>query len=135
MSPRAIRNGVILGLLSWIVVILGVMAVASSCSAQDQVLSEVNERVNGHIRYVRQDDGMATARVMPDYGDCDDYAWSKFILLSRAGVEWDRMRMAYVTTRRGESHVVVVVDGRWVLDNIERRVVSVDIARRYYTGL
>ncbi|MCA3700822.1 MAG: transglutaminase-like cysteine peptidase [Brevundimonas sp.] len=101
--------------------------------AQPAELVRVNDEVNRSIRWVPQRDGMDTAQVLPAEGDCDDYVWSKFILLSREGVAWERMRAAHVTYRR-QDHVVLIVDG-WVLDNIERRVVTVETARRYYTGL
>jgi predicted transglutaminase-like cysteine proteinase len=108
-------------------------ALAHSCSAQPADLVRINDEVNRSIRWVPQRDGMDTAQVLPAEGDCDDYVWSKFILLSREGVAWERMRVAPVTYRR-QDHVVLIVDG-WVLDNIERSVVTVETARRYYTGL
>jgi predicted transglutaminase-like cysteine proteinase len=104
---------------------------ATEARGQDRVLIEVNDRVNASIRYVRQSDGMESARVLPTEGDCDDYVWSKMMLLAREGVAMQRMAPTPVRYR-GQEHVVLVVDDAWVLDNIERRVVPVETARRYY---
>lgn len=104
---------------------------ATESRAQDRLLVEVNDQANTAIRYVRQDPLTDAPAFMPVEGDCDDYAWSKFILLARAGVAWSRMDRP-VVTYRGQLHQVLVVDGRWVLDNIERRVVPLETARRYY---
>lgn len=106
---------------------------ANEARAQDPVLVDVNDRVNASIRWIPQRDGMDTAQVLPAEGDCDDYVWSKMMLLAREGVSLRRMQAAHVAYR-GQEHVVLVVDG-WVLDNIERRVVPVEVARRYYAGL
>lgn len=104
---------------------------ATEARGQDRVLVEVNDRVNASIRYVRQNDGIDSARVLPAVGDCDDFVWSKFMLLAREGVSMQRMEPTPVRYR-GQEHVVLVVDNAWVLDNIERRVVPVETARRYY---
>lgn len=104
---------------------------ATEARGQDRVLIEVNDRVNASIRYVRQTDGMGSAQVLPAEGDCDDYVWSKMMLLAREGVSMQRMTPTPVRYR-GQEHVVLVVDDAWVLDNIERRVVPVERARRYY---
>jgi predicted transglutaminase-like cysteine proteinase len=121
-------------ILTAVLIVLAVLIVwAHEAKAQPAELVRVNDEVNTSIRWVPQRDGMDTAQVLPAEGDCDDYVWSKMMLLAREGVSMRRMRVAPVTYR-GQDHVVLIVDG-WVLDNIERRVVTVETARRYYTGL
>jgi predicted transglutaminase-like cysteine proteinase len=121
-------------ILTAVLIVLAVLIVWShDAKAQPAELVEINDEVNSAIRWVPQHDGMDTAQVLPAEGDCDDYVWSKMMLLAREGVSMRRMRVAPVTYR-GQDHVVLIVDG-WVLDNIERRVVTVETARRYYTGL
>lgn len=100
-------------------------------AAEMRTMERVNSRVNLHIEPIRQNDGFDTARVLPAEGDCDDYAYSKFMLLMAEGFAPHRLRLATVGFRH-DWHAVLVVDGRWVLDNLERRIVPVETARRYY---
>jgi predicted transglutaminase-like cysteine proteinase len=106
--------------------------------AQPADLVRVNDEVNRSIRYRSDLDQYGR----PDYwvgspasneGDCEDYALTKYDRLGRGRVVVVGWQNERIHRLRG-FHAVLVVDG-WVLDNIERRVVPVETARRYYTGL
>jgi predicted transglutaminase-like cysteine proteinase len=54
-------------------------------------------------------------------GDCEDFALAKRDALIRAGFAPSALRLAYVKTRWGEDHAVLVVKtnrGQFVLDNL-----------------
>jgi predicted transglutaminase-like cysteine proteinase len=113
-------------------------ALAHSCSAQPADLVRVNDEVNRSIRYRSDLDQYGR----PDYwvgspasneGDCEDYALTKYDRLGRGRVVVVGWQNERIHRLRG-FHAVLVIDG-WVLDNIERQVVTVETARRYYTGL
>lgn len=91
-------------------------------------LIRANDQVNRSLVYESDWDQYGVedwpmANPVSGRGDCEDYALTKQALLGRGEV----VRVLY----RGAVHAVLIVDG-WVLDNIERRVVSVETARRYY---
>ncbi|HEY8618279.1 transglutaminase-like cysteine peptidase [Phenylobacterium sp.] len=55
------------------------------------------------------------------YGDCEDYVLEKRRALLAAGVPREALSIAVVTTARGESHAVLLVEtqsGAYVLDNL-----------------
>lgn len=102
------------------------------------LLKRVNDRVNGRITYTPEKIDKWTLE--PWRGDCEDYAATKYARLRAKGVptnamsyawvtsayKWDVKRKAFVPTENGESHAVLIVNttaGRYVLDNIEKRVV------------
>jgi predicted transglutaminase-like cysteine proteinase len=116
-----------LSLAAWAVA----FAVFAQTKADMDTLRQVNDRVNGGIRYVAQDASTDVLRIGAAEGDCDDYVVTKRFALLSAGFAPERLTSP-VVSYRGQSHVVLVVDRSWVLDNIERSVVSVDTARRYY---
>lgn len=119
------------GLVWWVIFRLIESIAHAQTPAEMQAMQAVNAEVNQGIRYVTQDDGWENAQLLPAEGDCEDYAFSKGVLLIRSG--FDPARLAFLTVRYGRQlHAVLVVDGRWVLDNVERRIVSVETARRYY---
>jgi predicted transglutaminase-like cysteine proteinase len=125
-------------ILVWLAVIAfcawfwwGLIGLVSKAFAQPAELVRVNDEVNASIRYRSDLDQYGVVDwwvVNPPSGegDCEDYALTKRQRLGRG-------ELVIVGYRR-QAHAVLIVDG-WVLDNIERRVVTVQTARRYYTGL
>lgn len=58
-------------------------------------------------------------------GDCEDYVLAKRVALTNVGVPAERLSIALVETRWGESHAVLLLaaeDGDYVLDNLEPRI-------------
>lgn len=82
------------------------------------------KRVNGHVnRTIKpRNDGSADIwSASASIGDCEDYVMAKRAALIRAGVPSSSLRIAYVKTRRGEGHAILVVktNGKdLVLDNL-----------------
>lgn len=88
------------------------------------LLRSVNASVNRSIR-PRYDSGADVWSASATSGDCEDYVLAKRRALIKAGLPSSALRIAYVKTRKGEGHAVLVVktDGKdWVLDNINGRV-------------
>ena len=86
-----------------------------------RVLSRVNSRVNRSIRPKLDSPFVQVWRINPSSGDCKSYAISKRHELIRAGLPASALRIAYVKTRRGEGHAVLVVktdQGDLTLDNL-----------------
>lgn len=85
-----------------------------------QILKRVNAQVNRSIRPVA--DGYADVwKANATSGDCDVYVMAKRRALIKAGVSPSALRIAYVKTRRGEGHAILVVKtsrGDLVLDNL-----------------
>jgi predicted transglutaminase-like cysteine proteinase len=88
-------------------------------------LKKVNSRVNGTMK-PRSDrgadvwDANATAA-----GDCEDYVLAKRRLLIAAGLPPSALRIAYVKTRSGEGHAILLVETRGaalVLDNLTHAI-------------
>ncbi|MDV3253195.1 transglutaminase-like cysteine peptidase [Devosia sp. BK] len=86
-----------------------------------RLLTRVNARVNRAIR-PRLDSPLAQVwRVNPSVGDCKSYVVSKRHELIRAGLSPSALRIAYVKTRDGQGHAVLVVkthNGDLTLDNL-----------------
>jgi predicted transglutaminase-like cysteine proteinase len=96
---------------------------ASQISATKAImatLKRVNVAVNNAITPRR--DGKADVwTVSASVGDCEDYAITKRHHLIKAGLPASALRIAYVKTRSGEGHAVLVVrtdKGDLVLDNL-----------------
>jgi predicted transglutaminase-like cysteine proteinase len=104
----------------------------SSLQATDTVmatLAKVNSSVNLQIK-PRNDVVGDTWTVDPasGYGDCEDYAMTKRSHLIRMGLPASALRMAYVETRWGEDHAVLVVRtnaGEFVLDNLTSAILPI----------
>jgi predicted transglutaminase-like cysteine proteinase len=65
------------------------------------------------------------------FGDCEDYALEKRRLLIAAGVPAQALNIALATTRRGESHAVLLLAAggtEYVLDNLEPWILPWDQA-------
>lgn len=65
-------------------------------------------------------------------GDCDDFALTCAMLLQRAGLPADAIRIATCLTETGGGHLVCLYDhatrGTLMLDNRQRRVIPADAA-------
>lgn len=88
-------------------------------------ISRINTAVNALIRPKR--DATEQWSLNPSAGDCEDFALTKRARLIRAGFPAGALRMAEVTTGRGERHAVLIVKttaGEYVLDNLRQKVVS-----------
>ena len=83
-------------------------------------LKRVNSHVNRSIK-PRNDSGADVWNASATSGDCEDYVLAKRAALIRAGVPSSSLRIAYVKTKRGEGHAILVVktNGKdLVLDNL-----------------
>ena len=99
-------------------------------AANWSLLNKVNKAVNASIRPVA--DKAENWSVNVKTGDCEDFALTKRHQLVRAGIPAGALRMADVTTARGERHAVLVVkttSGDYVLDNLRGGII-----RREFTG-
>jgi predicted transglutaminase-like cysteine proteinase len=86
-----------------------------------RVLSRVNSRVNRSIRPKLDNPLVQVWRINPSSGDCKSYAISKRHELIRAGLPASALRIAYVKTRQGVGHAVLIVKtdrGDLTLDNL-----------------
>ena len=88
------------------------------------LLKRVNNRVN--VSIVPRDDGKADVwDASASSGDCEDYVLAKRRALMKAGLPSSALRIAYVKTRAGVGHAILVVKtnrGDYVLDNLNRSV-------------
>jgi predicted transglutaminase-like cysteine proteinase len=83
-------------------------------------LQRVNNRVNRSIS-PREDGAVDVWTVGASSGDCEDYVLAKRHQLINAGVPASSLRIAYVKTRHGAEHAILVVNtsrGKLVLDNL-----------------
>jgi len=83
-------------------------------------LKTVNSGVNRAIR-PRNDKGADVWTVNAKSGDCEDYVLTKRAKLVNMGVPPSALRIAYVKTRSGIGHAILVVKtnkGDYVLDNL-----------------
>ncbi len=82
------------------------------------------KRVNGHVNRTikpRYDSGADVWSASTSSGDCEDYVLAKRKALIKAGIPASSLRIAYVKTRRGEGHAILVVKTSGkdsVLDNL-----------------
>ncbi len=89
-----------------------------------KTLTSVNSRVNRSIS-PRNDASADVWSVNVSSGDCEDYALTKRRALIKAGLPASALRIAYVKTRRGEDHAILVVKtskGDFALDNLHSSV-------------
>jgi predicted transglutaminase-like cysteine proteinase len=88
------------------------------------ILKKVNSRVNASIT-PRNDKGADVWNANATVGDCEDYVLAKRRALIKAGIPASSLRIAYVKTRGGVGHAILVVKtskGDFVLDNLNRSV-------------
>jgi predicted transglutaminase-like cysteine proteinase len=88
------------------------------------LLKRVNAKVNALI--TPRNDGHADVwSASATSGDCEDYVLAKRRALIKAGLPASSLRIAYVKTRGGVGHAILVVKtskGDYVLDNLNRSV-------------
>ena len=87
-------------------------------------LKRVNTHVNNAIT-PRNDSGADVWNASATSGDCEDYVLAKRRALIKAGLPPSSLRIAYVKTRGGVGHAILVVmttKGDFVLDNLNRSV-------------
>lgn len=85
-----------------------------------QLLRDVQARVNASIEAVIEPAGQDHWLGHQEFGDCEDYALSKYLILRDAGLKPSDMRFAVAFTETDEYHAVLIVDtdqGSIVLDN------------------
>ena len=96
--------------------------------ARHAELDSVNRQVNASIAL--QPDGAAIDDnwlVAPPEGNCHDYAVTKRHDLLQKGWPSSSLRLAEVTIKTGEHHLILVADtegGEFILDNLDPDVVS-----------
>lgn len=91
-----------------------------------RVIGQVNARVNRSIR-PKLDGAVQIWRINPSAGDCKSYTISKRHELIKAGLPASALRIAYVKTRDGIDHAVLVVKtnrGDLTLDNLTGDIVQ-----------
>jgi predicted transglutaminase-like cysteine proteinase len=99
----------------------------SSIAVTDDIMStlkRVNSSVNRSIK-PRHDKGADVWSVNASSGDCEDYVLAKRRALIKSGLPPSALRIAYVKTRSGEGHAILVVktNGKdLVLDNLNGKV-------------
>lgn len=84
-------------------------------------LKRVNTHVNRTIKPKYDNDGTDVWTVNASAGDCEDYVLTKRRQLINSGIPAGSLRIAYVKTRRGEDHAILIVktNGKdLVLDNL-----------------
>ena len=84
-------------------------------------LKRVNMHVNRTIKPKYDASGTDTWTVNASTGDCEDYVLAKRAALIRAGISASSLRIAYVKSKRGVGHAILVVktNGKdLVLDNM-----------------
>ena len=88
------------------------------------LLKRVNASVNASIK-PRNDGAADVWSASATSGDCEDYVLAKRRALINAGLPASSLRIAYVKTRSGVGHAILVVKtskGDYVLDNLNRSV-------------
>lgn len=95
----------------------------SRVHSPERLLDEVNRTVNA-VRYLNdpQDHWKTPTEFLRTGGDCEEYAFTKMLLLRALGVPASSMRILALDARPGlAAHMVLVVDspgGPMVLDNL-----------------
>lgn len=85
------------------------------------LMNRVNSRVNRSIRPRVDPANLQIWNINPASGDCKSYAISKRHELIRAGMPASALRIAFVVTRDGQNHAILVVKtdrGDLALDNL-----------------
>ncbi len=84
-------------------------------------LKRVNSQVNRSIKPKYDTSGVDVWTANASAGDCEDYVLTKRRALVKAGIPASSLRIAYVKTRKGEDHAILVIktNGKdLVLDNL-----------------
>lgn len=99
----------------------GGSAQVKATSSVMATLKRVNSHVNRTIKPKYDAAGTDVWTVGASSGDCEDYVLAKRSALIKAGIPASSLRIAYVKTKRGEGHAILVVktNGKdLVLDNM-----------------
>lgn len=100
-------------------------------------LKQVNDQINKSIRPESEKAGARDNwQVNLAQGDCEDYALTKKTKLIKQGWPSNALLITIVDTERGERHAVLTVStnqGEYILDNIMKKVINVEISK--YTFL
>lgn len=102
----------------------GGKAVIEGSAKTMAVIKSVNASVNRAIT-PRNDGAVDDWSASSSTGDCEDYVLAKRRALIKAGFSASALRIAYVKTRSGEGHAILVVKtsgGDLVLDNLNGNV-------------
>ena len=102
----------------------GGKAVVTGTQQLMATIHKVNARVNRSIA-PRADGAVDSWGAKGSSGDCEDYVLAKRRALIQAGISPSALRIAYVKTRDGEGHAILVVKtdrGEFVLDNLNGKV-------------
>lgn len=87
-------------------------------------LQKVNDWVNRSIK-PQNDEGADSWDANATVGDCEDYVLVKRRRLIKAGIPPSALRIAFVETRSGVGHAVLVVNTtreQYALDNLTRTI-------------
>jgi predicted transglutaminase-like cysteine proteinase len=90
-----------------------------------KILNRINASVNRSIQPRHDSAGTDVWTVNATSGDCEEYALAKRRALIKAGFSPSALRLAYVKTRSGEAHAVLIVHstkGDLVLDNLTSKI-------------
>jgi predicted transglutaminase-like cysteine proteinase len=92
-----------------------------------QTVTRINASINAQIR-PKADSGSDIWSVNVASGDCEDYVMTKRHALIGAGLPASALRIAWVKTRDGQQHAVLVIkttdQGDLVLDNLRGTIRS-----------
>lgn len=97
----------------------------------EELIIRINDEVNNQIRYMTDMEQYGVSEkwvVSPssNRGDCEDYALTKLSRLVRAGIPSARCNIyvVYIVSGdgAGQNHAVLVIDRRWVLDNMTSEI-------------
>lgn len=101
---------------------------ASSIKLTDaslRTLTEINSRVNRSIRPRLDSAALQLWRINPSAGDCKSFVVSKRHELIKRGIPASALRIAFVRTKAGVGHAVLVVKtdrGDLALDNLSKEI-------------
>lgn len=89
-------------------------------------LVAVQDYVNGRVTYEAEPRGQDQWRIADKTGDCEDFALLKRkLLMEQFGYSAARLKIIFALNRKtSRGHAVLLVDGVWVLDNIEDDVIT-----------
>lgn len=90
-----------------------------------RTLTEINSRVNRSIRPRLDSAALQLWRINPSSGDCKSYVVSKRHELIKRGLPASALRIAFVRTKAGVGHAVLVVktnQGDLTLDNLSKEI-------------
>ena len=88
-------------------------------------LKRVNHRINSTMKPRRDSGADIWDAKASAYGDCEDFVLAKRRELIAAGLPANALRIAYVKTRAGVGHAILVVNtgkGKFVLDNLTNSI-------------